>query len=251
MAGHSKWANIKFRKAKQDASRGKAFTKLIREITVAARMGGEDVQSNPRLRAAVDKALVANMKRDTINNAIKRGVGGGEESNLMECRYEGYGPSGVAVIVDCLTDNKNRTVADVRHAFSKAGGQLGTENSVAYLFVKQGQLMFGPGSNEDRIMEIAIEAGAEDVIANDDGSVDVITKPDYFEAVRDAILKQKINPEYAEITFSSTVTVNVDDPETAEKILNLIDVLEDLDDVQNVYSNAHINESVLDGLKRE
>lgn len=250
MAGHSKWANIKFRKAKQDAFRGKAFTKLIREITVAARLGGEDIDSNPRLRTVVDKALTANMKRDTINNAIKRGVGGGDDNNLMECRYEGYGPSGVAVIVDCLTDNKNRTVADVRHAFSKAGGQLGTDGSVAYLFAKQGQLTFSPNSsNEEKIMGIALDTGANDVITQADGSIDVVTAPESFDAVKEAFVKQELIPEFAEVTMSASLSVNIDDKESAEKVLHLIEMLEDLDDVQNVYSNAHIADAILESLE--
>lgn len=245
MAGHSKWANIKFRKAKQDASRGKAFTKIIREITVAARLGGEDIASNPRLRAVVDKALSANMKRDTINNAIKRGAGGADESNLMECRYEGYGPHGVALLVDCLTDNKNRTVADVRHAFSKAGGQLGTDGSVSYLFTKQGLLTFAPLSNEEKIIEIALEAGASDVTTQEDGSIDVFTEPEVFEQVKDAMIKHQLTPEFAEITMSPSMTVSIEDTESAEQITKLIDALEDLDDVQNVYSNANISEEIL------
>ncbi len=247
MAGHSKWANIKFRKAAQDAKRGKIFTKLIREITVAARMGGDDLGSNPRLRDAIDKALKANMKRDTIDNAIKRGAGGLDGSQLESMRYEGYGPGGVAILVDCLTDNKNRTVAEVRHAFSKAGGNLGAEGSVSYLFTKQGQLNFAAGANEDQIMDIAIEAGADDVSAYPDGSVEVVTPPETFNAVVDAMQAQHIEPDYAEVTLRASTEVNLDQ-DSAEKLLRLVDALEDLDDVQNVYSNADISEDVLQAL---
>src|SRR3990167_5912458 len=192
MAGHSKWANIKHNKARQDAKRGKIFTKLIREITIAARLGGSDINSNPRLRTAVDKALTNNMTKDTINRAIKRGSGGEEGANLVETRYEGYGPKGVAVIVECLTDNKNRTVAEVRHAFTQYGGHLGSENSVAYLFKKTGIITFSPGSNEEKIIEIALDAGADDVAHNDDHSIDVITPPEIFEKVRDAMTAAKL-----------------------------------------------------------
>ena len=187
MAGHSKWANIQHRKGAQDARRGKLFTKLIREITVSARQSGPEPANNPRLRAAMDKALTANMSKDTIDRAIKKGAGAGDGDSFEEVRYEGYGPGGVAVMVDCLTDNRNRTVAEVRHAFSKAGGNLGTDGSVGYLFTKVGQLSFPAGIDEDRVMEAALEAGADDVITNDDGSVDVLTSPDQFEAVRDAL----------------------------------------------------------------
>lgn len=244
MAGHSKWANIKFRKAAQDAKRGKIFTKLIREITVAARMGGEDINSNPRLRAAVDKGLRQSMKRDTINNAIKRGAGGLDGDNLEELRYEGYGPGGVAVLVDCMTDNKNRTVAEVRHAFSKSGGNLGTDGSVAYLFTQQGQLTFADNSQEDKIMEVALEAGAEDVIVNDDHSIEVTTTPENFAAVKQAMLDHDLNPDNDEITMNASTKVALD-LEGAEKLLRLIDMLEDLDDVQEVYSNADIPDDVL------
>ena len=247
MAGHSKWANIKFRKAVKDAKRGKIFTKLIREITVAARMGGDDMSSNSRLRDAIDKALKANMKRDTIDNAIKRGAGGLDGAQLEAMRYEGYGPGGVAILVDCLTDNKNRTVAEVRHAFSKGGGNLGTEGSVSYLFTKQGQISFADHVNEEKIMEIAIEAGAEDVATQADGSVEVITVPENFVAVKEAMQAQQLEPDYAEITMQAGVAVNVEG-EAAEKLLRLIDSLEDLDDVQNVYSNADLAEEILQSL---
>lgn len=247
MAGHSKWANIKFRKAAQDAKRGKVFTKLIREITVAARMGGDDVTNNPRLRDATDKALKANMKRDTINNAVKRGAGGLDGANLEELRYEGYGPGGVAIIVDCLSDNKNRTVAEVRHAFTKAGGNLGTDGSVAYLFTKQGQITFGEGSDEDIIMEAALEAGANDIVSHPDGSVDVITSPEEFNAVKQALTERTLEPAFDEVTYTAATQVTLDQ-DTAEKLLRLVDVLEDLDDVQNVYSNADIPEDVLNAM---
>jgi len=244
MAGHSKWANIQHRKKAQDAKRGKLFTKLIREITVAARMGGGDPDANPRLRAAIDKALGANMTKDTIERAIKRGSGAAEADNYEEIRYEGYGPSGVAVMVDCLTDNRNRTVSEVRHAFTKAGGNLGTDGSVAYLFTKVGTLTFPAGSDEDRIMEVALEAGADDVVTNDDGSIDVITSPEAFLDVKQAMLDAGLEPEMAEITMqpSTTVDLNLED---AQKVMRLVDTLEDLDDVQNVYTNADFSEEVM------
>ncbi len=244
MAGHSKWANIKHRKGKQDARRGKIFTKLIREITVAARMGGGDPAANPRLRAAVDAALGQNMTKDTINRAIDRGAGGGEGENLEEVRYEGYGPGGIAVMVDCLTDNRNRTVAEVRHAFSKAGGNLGTDGSVAYQFRKAGVLGYPAGADEDAIMEAALEAGAEDVVSNDDGSIDVLTSPEDFGAVKDAMAAAGLAPEEAEVTMYTDNTTSLELAD-AEKMLRLLDTLEDLDDVQKVYSNADISEDVL------
>lgn len=239
MAGHSKWANIQHRKNAQDAKRGKLFTKLIREITVAARMGGGDANSNPRLRTVMDKALTANMTRDTIDRAIKRGVGGLEDDNMEEIRYEGYGPGGVAVMVECLTDNRNRTVGEVRHAFSKCGGNLGTDGSVAYLFSKKGILTFAPGSDEERIIEIALEAGAEDVLTNNDGSVDVLTTPENFTAIKTAMTSHKLEPAQAEVTMLPATSVELEG-EYAEKMEKLIDMLEDLDDVQNVYSNAEV-----------
>ncbi len=244
MAGHSKWANIQHRKKAQDAKRGKLFTKLIREITVAARMGGGDPDANPRLRAAIDKALGANMTKDTIERAVKRGSGTAEADNYEEIRYEGYGPSGVAVMVDCLTDNRNRTVSEVRHAFTKAGGNLGTDGSVAYLFTKVGTLTFPAGSDEDRIMEVALEAGADDVVTNDDGSIDVITSPEAFLDVKQAMLDAGLEPEMAEVTMqpSTTVDLNLED---AQKVMRLVDTLEDLDDVQNVYTNADFSEEVM------
>ena len=244
MAGHSKWANIQHRKGAQDAKRGKLFTKLIREITVAARMGDSDAASNPRLRAAIDKALVGNMTKDTIERAIKRGAKAQEGDNYEEIRYEGYGPGGIAVIVDCMTDNRKRTVASVRHALNKCGGNLGTDGSVAYLFEKMGLLSFPPGSVEDDIMEIALEAGAQDVVHNDDDSIDVLTEPDDFYPVIDAMKTAKLIPTQAEITMHASLNTALD-LENATKMLRLLDMLEDLDDVQQVYSNADISNDIL------
>lgn len=238
MAGHSKWANIKHRKAAQDAKRGKVFTKIIREITVAARVGGGEAADNPRLRAVVDKALSANMTRDTIDRAIKRGVGDDDTSNMSEITYEGYGAGGVAVLVETMTDNVNRTVSEVRHAFSKHGGNLGTSGSVAYLFTKRGEILFEPGLDEDAIMEVALEAGADDVEVDDDGSITVVTTPDRaFGEVVDALKAAGFEPANAEVTMSPSTEAEVDG-DTAEKVMKLIDHLEDLDDVQEVYSNV-------------
>ena len=244
MAGHSKWANIQHRKNAQDAKRGKLFTKLIREITVAARTGDPDPASNPRLRLAVDKALAGNMTRDTIERAIKRGSGAQEGENFEEVRYEGYGPGGVAVMVDCMTDNRNRNVAEVRHDFTKAGGNLGTDGSVAYQFTKSGILSYPSGSDEDQIMEAALEAGAEDVVSNDDGSVDVLTQPEQFVDIKEAMNSAGLEPEQSEVTMRAAITTPLE-LEDAEKMVRLLDRLEDLDDVQNVYSNADISEEVL------
>ncbi len=244
MAGHSKWANIRHKKSRQDAKRGKIFTKLIREITVATRLGGPDPAANPRLRAAVDEALSNNMPKDTIKRAIERGAGGGEGENLEEVRYEGYGPGGVAVMVDCMTDNRNRTVAEVRHAFSKFGGNLGTDGSVAYQFTKCGVISFPAGVDEDALMEAALEAGAEDVVSNEDGSIDVLTTPEEFGRVVDGLKAAGFEPENAEVTMRPENTTTLD-PEQAEKMIRLLDMLEDLDDVQKVYSNAEISEEVL------
>jgi YebC/PmpR family DNA-binding regulatory protein len=241
MAGHSKWANIKHRKAASDAKRGKIFTRLIKEITVAARLGGGDPGANPRLRLAIDKATDQNMPKDTIERAIKRGSGELEGVSYEEIRYEGYGISGAAVIVDCMTDNRTRTVADVRHAFSKYGGNLGTEGSVAFLFRHCGQLVFPPGTNEDKLMEAALEAGADDVVANDDGSLEVLTGPYDFVAVKDALAKAGFKSDYAEVTMkpSTEVAMNGDD---AARMQKLLDALESLDDVQDVYTTAVIEE---------
>jgi YebC/PmpR family DNA-binding regulatory protein len=246
MAGHSKWANIKHRKAAQDVKRGKVFTKLIRELTVAAKQGAVP-EDNPRLRAAIDKALGANMKRDTIDKAIARGAGGGEGENYEEVTYEGYGVNGVAVLVEVMTDNRNRTVAEVRHAFSKRGGNLGTDGSVAYLFSRQGQLSFPPGTDEEKVMEIALEAGAEDVETNDDGSIDVTTSFEDFLNTREAMAAANLQPELAETAMVPSTRIELD-REGAEKILGLIEMLEDLDDVQNVYTNAAIPDEIIEPL---
>ena len=244
MAGHSKWANIQHRKNAQDAKRGKLFTRLIREITVASRMGGGDPGANPRLRLVMDKALAANMPRDTIERAIKRGAGSLEGVEYEEIRYEGYGPGGVAVMVDAMTDNRNRTVAEVRHAFGKCGGNLGTSGSVAFQFSEQGVLSYPAGCDEDRIMEAAIEAGADDVVSYPDGSVDVLTAPAAFSRVKDAMTAAGLEPEQAEVTqrAASNITLGFED---AQKMVKLLDMLEDLDDTQNVYSNADIPDDVL------
>jgi YebC/PmpR family DNA-binding regulatory protein len=244
MAGHSKWANIQHRKSRQDARRGKLFTKLIREITVATRHGGPDPKSNPRLRAAIDNALSNNMPKDTIERAIKRGTGAEEGAHLEEVRYEGYGPGGVAVLVECMTDNRNRTVADVRHAFTKCGGNLGTDGSVAYLFRKVGLLSFPAGSDEDALMVAALEAGAEDIANNADGSIEIITAPDDFMEVKDKLGRAGHAPESAELTMRAAVTATLD-REQAEHMLRLFDMLNELDDVQKVYSNAEIPDEIL------
>jgi YebC/PmpR family DNA-binding regulatory protein len=242
MAGHSKWANIKHKKAAADAKRGKIFTRLIKEITVAARLGGADIGANPRLRLAADKAREQNMPKDTIDNAIKRGSGQLEGVNYEEIRYEGYGIGGAAVIVDCMTDNRTRTVADVRHAFSKYGGNLGTDGSVAFLFRHCGQIVFAPGTGEDRVMEAAIEAGAEDVVTNDDGSIEVVTGPYDFVAVRDALAKAGLAPEFAEVTMKAATEVELRG-EDAQRMQKLLDALESIDDVQEVYTSAVLEET--------
>ncbi|MFQ6022468.1 MAG: YebC/PmpR family DNA-binding transcriptional regulator [Acidiferrobacterales bacterium] len=243
MAGHSKWANIRFRKGAQDARRGKLFTKLIREITVAARLGGDDPAANPPLRAAIDKAQAQNMPKDNIERAIKRGTGELEGVNYEEVRYEGYASGGVAVLIECTTDNRNRTVNEVRHVFTKHGGNLGTDGSVAYLFSKQGTLSFPANSDEDAVMEIAISAGAEDIVTNDDGSIDVLTTPQDFETVRDAMKAADLVPELAEVTQRASTSVHLSGDQ-AEKTLRLLEALEDLDDVQNVYTNADFPEEL-------
>ncbi|MDH5446622.1 MAG: YebC/PmpR family DNA-binding transcriptional regulator [Gammaproteobacteria bacterium] len=244
MAGHSKWANIRHRKAAQDAKRGKIFTKLIREITVSARAGGGDPDSNPRLRDAITKALAANMTKDTVERAIKRGAGEAGGDNYDEVRYEGYGPAGVAVMVDCLTDNRNRTVADVRHAFTKSGGNLGTDGSVAYLFSKLGILSYPAGSDEDQLMEVALDAGAEDVVSNADGSIDIMTSSDDYHAVVTAMEQAGLKPERAELTMQASTEVNLE-LDDAEKVMRLVDMLDDLDDVQQVYTNADFSDEVM------
>ena len=247
MAGHSKWANIKHRKAAQDARRGKMFTKLIRELVVAAKQGGALPEDNPRLRAAVDKALSANMTRDTIDRAIARGAGTNEADNMEELTYEGYAPGGIAVLVEAMTDNRNRTVAEVRHAFSKRGGNLGTDGSVAYLFTRKGQLSYAAGVDEDALMEAALEAGAEDLHTNEDGSVDVTTPWEDFAAVKIALEAAGFTAEDGEVTMIASTTVPVD-AEGAETVIGLVDALEDLDDVQNVYTNVDIPDEVLASL---
>lgn len=244
MAGHSKWANIKHRKGRQDAKRGKIFTKLIRELTVAAQQGGGIPADNPRLRLAVDKALTANMTRDTIDRAIARGVGADGGENVEELTYEGYAPSGVAIFVEAMTDNRNRTAAEVRHAFTKYGGNLGTDGSVAYLFERKGQLSYVAGVDEEALMEAALEAGADDVVTNDDGSVDVFTAFTDYMAVNEALGAAGFKPDSSEIAMLPSVTAELD-LEAAQKVLKLVDALEDLDDVQNVYSNADISEEIL------
>ena len=245
MAGHSKWANIKHKKARQDAKRGKVFTKLIREITVSARLGGGEPADNPRLRLVMDKALAANMPKDTIERAIERGVGAGDGSNVEELTYEGYGPGGVAILVEVMTDNRNRTVAEVRHAFTKYGGNLGTDGSVAYLFNRQGIINFPPGADEDRVMEVGLEAGAEDVDVEEDASVSVVTPWEQIGSVVAALADAGMRPGHAEVAMVAGISVPCDE-EQAEAVLKLIDALEELDDVQNVYSNGDFPDSVLD-----
>jgi YebC/PmpR family DNA-binding regulatory protein len=243
MAGHSKWANIQYRKGAQDKKRGKIFTKLIREITISARMGGADPGGNPRLRIAIDKARAQSMPKDNIERAIKRGTGA-LDGTYEEVRYEGYGPGGVAVMVDCMTDNRKRTVSDVRHAFSKYGGNLGADGSVGYLFNHVGVLSYPPGAPEDRVIEVALDAGAEDVVTNDDGSIDVLTSPADFETIRDAMAAAGLAPESAEVTMRAATSVRLDG-EHAASMVKLLEALEDLDDVQSVYSNADISEEIL------
>ncbi len=244
MAGHSKWANIQHRKGAQDKKRGKLFTKLIKEITVAARIGGSEIASNPRLRLAVDKAKAQSMPRENIDRAIRRGAGELDADEYQEIRYEGYGPGGTAVIVDVLTDNRNRTVADVRHAFSKFGGNLGADGSVNYLFNHVGLLSYPTGSNEDRVMEAAIDAGAEDVVVDPDGSIEVLTDPADFERVRDAMRTAGMAPESSELTMRASMSADLG-LETASSMVKMLEMLEDLDDVQNVYSNADISADIL------
>ena len=239
MAGHSKWANIQHRKKAQDSKRGKIFTRLVRELTVAAREGGGDPESNPRLRLAIDRANAASMPKDNIERAIKKATGELEGVSYESIRYEGYGPGGVAVMVDCLTDNRNRTVAAVRHAFTKHGGNLGTDGSVAYLFEKKGVIEFAPGTDEDQVMEVALDSGADDILSNEDGSIEVLTQPEAFEAVRDALKAASLGFETAEITQRPSTNTAVD-TETGQKVLKFLDVLEDLDDTQDVWSNADI-----------
>lgn len=244
MAGHSKWANIKHRKAKQDAAKGKIFTKIIREIVSAAKSGDPDPANNPRLRAVLEKANAANMTKDVIKRAIERGAGGGDNDNMEEITYEGYGIGGVAVLVETMTDNVNRTVGDVRHAFSKNGGNLGTSGSVAYLFSKRGEISVADVSLEDTLMEVALEAGASD-IENDGESLLIITEPENFGAVMDALEVVGIKPDNAEVTMSPSTTADITNIDDAQKILKMIDMLEDLDDVQDVYTNVNFSDDVM------
>ena len=244
MAGHSKWANIKQRKAAQDAKRGKLLTKLIRELVVAAKQGGGTVEDNPRLRAAVDKALGSNMTRDTIDRAITPGAGSNDTDNMDELSYEGYAPGGVAVLVEVMTDNRNRTVADIRHAFTKRGGSLGTDGSVAYLFACKGLISYLPDADEDAILDVALQAGAEDVRHDDGGGIDVITTWEDFGAVKSALMAEDLKPETGEVTMIASTLVTLDVAGT-ESLMALIDMLEDLDDVQNVFTNAEIPQAVL------
>jgi YebC/PmpR family DNA-binding regulatory protein len=242
MAGHSKWANIKHRKAAADAKKGKIFTRLIKEITVAAKLGGGDPNMNPRLRLAMDKGREANMAKDSVQNAIKRGSGQLEGVSYEEARYEGYGPGGAAVIVDCLTDNRTRTVAEVRHAFTKNGGNMGSDGSVSYLFKHCGQFVFAPGASEEKVMDAALEAGAEDVVANDDGSIEVLCAPNDFHAVKAALEKAGLKPEVAEVTMKAlndTVLAGGD----AQRMRSLLDALESLDDAQDVYTTAVLEDA--------
>jgi YebC/PmpR family DNA-binding regulatory protein len=242
MAGHSKWANIKHRKAAADAKKGKVFTRLIKEITVAAKLGGADPATNPRLRLAMDKAREANMAKDSVQNAVKRGAGQLDGVSYEEVRYEGYGPGGAALIADCLTDNRTRTVAEVRHAFTKNGGNLGSDGSVAYLFKHCGQLLFAPGADEEKVMEAALEAGAEDVIASDDGSIEVLCAPNDLHAVRAALEKAGLKPELAEVTMkpgAETALAGAD----AQRMRGLLEALEALDDVQAVYTTAALEDA--------
>jgi YebC/PmpR family DNA-binding regulatory protein len=242
MAGHSKWANIQHRKGRQDAKRGALFTRLIKEITVAARIGGPDAASNPRLRMAVEKASEGNMSKDTVQRAIQRGAGGLEGANYEEIRYEGYGVGGAALIIDCMTDNRTRTVADVRHALTKFGGNLGTDGSVAYQFKHCGQFIFAPGTSEDKVMEAALEAGAEDIVTHDDGAIEVISAPHDFADVKDALEKAGLKAEVAEVVMKplNELELSGDDAVRMQKIL---DALDNVDDMQQVYTNAVINES--------
>ena len=245
MAGHSKWANIQHRKKAVDAKRGKIFTRVNRELTVAAREGGSDPDANPRLRLAIQKANAVNMPKDTIERTIKKAAGELEGVTYEEIRYEGYAPNGVAVMVDTLTDNRNRTVAEVRHAFSKAGGNLGTDGSVAYLFDKIGVLNFEPGTPEEEVLEVAMEAGADDIVTEDDGSIEIVTSPEAYSDVLSAMEEAELTPANSEITMRANIEVELD-VETGQKVLRLIDALEDLDDAQAVYSNADIPDEAYD-----
>ena len=244
MAGHSKWANIQHRKGAQDKKRGKLFTKLIREITVATRVGGPDLSSNPRLRLAIDKGKAQSLPKDRIEKAVKKGSGDVDGEDYFEVTYEGYGPGGVAVMVKCLTDNRNRTVSEIRHGFSKHGGNLGADGSVGYMFKMVGLISYPVGIDEDTVMEAALDAGAEDVVTNEDASIDVLTDPASFSTVNDALQAAGLESEMAEITMRADLSSSLEVAD-AEKMIKLLDTLEDLDDVQNVYSNADISDEVL------
>lgn len=242
MAGHSKWANIQHRKGAQDKKRAKIFTRLIREITVAARMGGgPDPATNPRLRLAIDKANAANMPKDNVQRAIKRGAGDTDGANYEEIRYEGYGPGGVAIMLDCMTDNRNRTVSEVRHAFTKHNGNLGADGSVAYMFAHRGVIGFAAGVDEDKVLEVALEAGAEDIVNQDDGSLEILTEPDQYSAVKQALTNAGLEPDSADVTMHPANTSLVTGGD-AETLIKLLDALEDLDDVQNLYTNAEFED---------
>ncbi|MDX1588931.1 MAG: YebC/PmpR family DNA-binding transcriptional regulator [Oleiphilaceae bacterium] len=245
MAGHSKWANIKHRKAAQDARKGKVFTRHIRELVIATRLGGPAPEDNPRLRTAIDKALADNMKKDTIERAIERGAGQAEGDDYEELTYEGYGPGGIAICIEAMTDNRNRTVSEVRHAFNKFGGNLGTDGSVAYLFNRQGVISFGPDTPENRLMEAALEQGAEDVVVQEDASKEVVTTPENYMDVKDGLAQSGFQADYGEVAMVPVTRISLDE-EQAETILKLLEWLEELDDVQNVYSNADFPSSVLD-----
>ena len=249
MAGHSKWANIKHRKAAQDARRGKIFNKLIRELSVAARQGGGEPADNPRLRTAIDKALANNMTKDTIQRAVDRGAGNADGDAMEECVYEGYGPEGVAIMVECLTDNRNRTVSEVRHAFNKHGGNLGTTGSVAFMFHRQGRLLLPEGVSEETAIEATLEAEPEEIEVRDDGCLEVVTTPDAYGRVKDALAAAGIEPEYSDVGLYPASTTPIAEPELAQRILRLLDMLEDLDDVQNVTTNAEFADDVLDKLE--
>lgn len=251
MAGHSKWANIKHKKKEQDKRRGKLFSKLIRGITAAARQGDPDPETNPRLRLAVDKAYANNMQKDTIERAIKRAAGDEEAANLEEIRYEGYGPHGVAVMVDCMTDNRNRTVGDIRYAFSKAGGKLGTDNSVGFMFNRQGRVVVATDSDEETVLEAALESGAHDLQNNEDGTFSIITDPETVTDVRKQLVEEHWSVQSIEVTMQPTITAPINDLEQAQQVLRLFDQLDDLEDVQQVYSNVDINDEIWQQLEQD
>ncbi len=245
MAGHSKWANIKHRKGRQDAKKGKVFSVLIREINISAKLGGGIPEDNPRLRTAIEKALAANMTRDTIDRAVQRGAGGVEGENIEEATFEGYGPGGIAILVEAMTDNNNRTVAEIRHSFTKAGGNLGTNGSVSYLFIKKGLIQIGEGADENLVMEISIDAGAEDIEINNDNSISISTSPKDFESVKNALIEKEVFISESEVALVPETTVSVD-LDTSLKVFRLLEALEDLDDTQNVHSNADFPDEMMD-----